>query len=254
VRRYSSYIICGTPRSGSTLLCGMLAATGVAGRPNSYFRQQNILDWARSWGVPPPQGPDDVEFDRSYIAAMLRAGKGGTDVFALRLMWPSLDEAAGRLGRIRGEPADAAVLFEETFGPTLYVHLSRLDKVSQAISLVRAEQSGLWHVAPDGTVLEGAASPRPITYDADRIGALVAELEADDAAWADFFATRQIEPLRLIYETMTADPRRALADVLSALGCDPEVAGTIDVGTAKMADATSLAWAEQYRRDRGAQG
>jgi hypothetical protein len=28
-----SYLICGTPRTGSTLLCGLLTATGVAGRP-----------------------------------------------------------------------------------------------------------------------------------------------------------------------------------------------------------------------------
>jgi LPS sulfotransferase NodH len=251
VRRFASYILCGTPRSGSTLLCGMLAATGVAGRPNSYFREQNILDWARDWGVQPPKGPADVDFDRSYIAAMLREGSAGTGVFGLRLMWGSLGEAAERLSRIRGTPADAATLFEEAFGPTLYIHLSRLDKVSQAVSLVRAEQSGLWHISGNGTVLEGAASPQPLSYDADRIDAVLTELEADDAAWADFFATRQAEPLKLTYETVTAAPQLALAYILSALGRNPEIAKAIDAGTAKMADATSIAWVERFRKESG---
>jgi LPS sulfotransferase NodH len=33
----SSYLVCGTPRSGTSLLCRLLAATGVAGRPEEYF-------------------------------------------------------------------------------------------------------------------------------------------------------------------------------------------------------------------------
>ena len=32
-----SYLVCATPRSGSTLLCEMLAGTGVAGHPREYF-------------------------------------------------------------------------------------------------------------------------------------------------------------------------------------------------------------------------
>ena len=33
----TSYLVCATPRSGSTLLCQGLKATGVAGRPEEYF-------------------------------------------------------------------------------------------------------------------------------------------------------------------------------------------------------------------------
>src|SRR3712207_7978474 len=32
-----SYLVCATPRSGSTLLCHLLEQTGVAGRPEEYF-------------------------------------------------------------------------------------------------------------------------------------------------------------------------------------------------------------------------
>ncbi len=33
----TSYLVCATPRSGSTLLCEALTNTGIAGQPKEYF-------------------------------------------------------------------------------------------------------------------------------------------------------------------------------------------------------------------------
>ena len=41
-----AYLVCATPRSGSTLLCELLKETGVAGRPEEYF------ETLRSTGYP----------------------------------------------------------------------------------------------------------------------------------------------------------------------------------------------------------
>lgn len=248
---YSSYIICGTPRSGSTLLCEMLIASGVAGEPASYYRQQSIPHWAERWNLAPPRGDDDSEFDRRYLSAMLDAGRNGTGIFGIRLMRGSVDDAVRRLDGVFGGSADVPARFQQAFGPTLYIHLSRRDKVAQAVSLVRAEQSGLWHLAADGSVFEGTATPSPVSYDGERLRAVFNERNEDDAAWEEFFATHQIAPLRLVYETLTADPQSALADILATLGQDPEIAKTVAVGTAKMGNATSLEWAERFRRENG---
>ena len=251
VPNYSSYIICGTPRSGSTLMCEMLAVTGVAGRPNSYYRQPSLEYWADIWGVAHPNGIDDPAFERAYHAAMLREGTNGTGIFGLRLMWSSVANASRRLNGIYGGPADITTRFEQAFGKPLYVHLSRHDKVAQAISRLRAEQSGLWHLAADGSVFEGTESPQPVAYDEARLAAFFTELKSDDAAWEAFFQTHKIEPLRLTYETMTDHPQPALASILAALFRDPEIAKTIDVGTAKMADATSREWSDRFRKENG---
>ena len=40
--KYESYVLCTSPRSGSTLLCKLLAATGVAGNPDSYFHRPAV--------------------------------------------------------------------------------------------------------------------------------------------------------------------------------------------------------------------
>jgi LPS sulfotransferase NodH len=42
-------------------------------------------------------------------------------------------------------------------------------KGSEAVSLVEAEQTGLWHVAPNGTELERTSSPSGPVYNAGEI-------------------------------------------------------------------------------------
>lgn len=247
-RALASYVICGTPRSGSTLLCEMLGATGVAGRPNSFFRPVDILWWAKAWGVPYPYGADGPEFDRDYLSAMRREGSAGTGVFGLRLMWDSVTEASRRLSVALGTDRDVALNLEAAFGPTLFIHVSRSDKIAQAVSRVRAEQSGVWHLAADGTVLEGDESAQPTVYDGNRIADLVDELRSHDEAWSRFFEDRGISPLRLVYEDVTANPWAALGSILAGLGLDPAIARSIPVKTAKMADEESRIWVERFRQ------
>jgi LPS sulfotransferase NodH len=245
----TSYVLCSTPRSGSTLLCEMLAATGVAGRPNSYFRQEDVEAWADAWGVPHPRGIEDPAFDRDYLVAMRREGSAGTGVFGLRLMWASAVDATRRLDRALSADRDLAASLEAAFGPTLFVHVSRADKVAQAISRLRAEQSGLWHLAADGSVLEGTISPQPVAYDGARIAELVAELERDEVGWRAFFEARGIVPLGLVYEDVAADPSAALARILIALELDPDPARRTPVRTTKIADEESRMWAERFRQE-----
>ena len=98
----TAYIICGTPRSGSTLLCDLLAGTAAAGRPNSYFRPPSITEFATRMGIPIAAGTEGVTFDRAYLAAVLEAGRAGTALFGLRLMWDAVADLSRRLARGRG--------------------------------------------------------------------------------------------------------------------------------------------------------
>ena len=50
---YKSYIICTSPRSGSTLLCKLLTNTNVAGVPNSYFHKPSLTNWKEVHGIAP---------------------------------------------------------------------------------------------------------------------------------------------------------------------------------------------------------
>lgn len=246
------YIICGTPRTGSTLLCGLLASTKAAGDPHSFYRRQNIAEWAEEWHLPQPDTMSAHEFDVAYLEAAIRAGQGGTGIFGLRLMRENLDELSAILDGIFPDlPSDKA-RFEKAFGHVLYIHLSRENKLAQAVSLIKAEQTGLWHIAPDGTEIERVAPPQEPRYDFERIQHELAELEAYDAAWNIWFAEQGIVPLRIGYERLSANPAATLASICEALGVPPPNAADVKPGVARLSDETSQDWMRRYRLDSAA--
>jgi trehalose 2-sulfotransferase len=209
--------------------------------------------YARKWGLSSPDAIGGEAFERTYLEAVRRAGGGQTDIFGLRLMWSTVAELSARLSAIHPESLDDAARFESAFGKPLYIHLSRRDKVAQAVSLLKAQQSGLWHRASDGTERERAAPPAPMVYDANRLAGLVEELETADAAWIGWFSQFGIEPLRLTYERLAAAPQAVLAQLLSALGLDPRIAASVDARTARLADESSLEWVHRFRGSPGMQ-
>lgn len=244
-----SYIICGTPRSGSTLLCDLLTGTEVAGRPASYFRSESIPRWAHRLNVPIAERGLTAIPDRSYIHAVVKEGRGSTDIFGLRLMWDSVEDLSRHLGRLFPGLKDDRARFEAAFGPALFLYLSRTDKVSQAVSHVKAMQTGLWHVTSEGTERERTGPAREAVYDRDCIGKYVTELTAQEDAWTRWFADNRIAPVGLSYETLSRDPGSVLEIVLSALSLDPDIAATVEPKTAKMSDVESENWVSRYRAE-----
>lgn len=245
---FRSYIICGTPRSGSTLLCGMLFNVGC-GRADSYFGRRWMADFARDLGVAFDGDIDEPDFNRRYLEAVLAKGRAGSDIFGLRVMFDTIGDLASRLDRLFPGFDKLPQRFEHAFGRPLHIHLSRRDKVSQAVSFHKAMKTGLWHRAADGSELERWAPHQDAAYDADAIGALVAEFTAQDASWKSWFATHGIEPLTLEYEEFSANPRLGLRAVLAALGRDAGHADDSAVPTARLADEESARWVARYRED-----
>lgn len=197
--------------------------------------------------VPITEDAPPADFDCSYINAVMKAGRGGTDVFGLRLMWESVDELSRRLDALFPGLKDDHARFERAFGPMLFIHLSRTDKVSQAISRVKAMQTGLWHVGSDGSERERTGPARDAVYDRDCIGKYVEELTVQDQAWTDWFVDNRIEPVRLTYEALSQEPKGTLETVLFALGLDPAIAAAIEPKTAKMGDFESQNWELRFR-------
>lgn len=246
---FDAYIICGTPRTGSTLLCDLLKSTDKTGAPHSFYRRQDITEWAEEWGLPDRAAMKELDFDVTYLNAAIKAGKGGTGIFGLRLMRENLDELSAILDRIHPGLSSDRARFEKAFGRVLYMHLSREDKLAQAVSLVKAQQTGLWHVAPDGTEIERVGPPGEPLYDFQRIKDEVSEFEAYDTAWNVWFARQDIAPLRIGYERLAGNPASTLISICEALGVQPPSADGIRPGVAKLSDATSLDWMRRYRLD-----
>jgi len=250
MKPYGSFIICATSRSGSTLLCKLLTATGVAGKPESYFHLPSVSGWAIDYDVPSREADTKQQVMRAILAQVRQQGSNGTNVFGLRLMRKSFDYLMEQLdGLFPCLPSDAA-RFERAFGRTLYIHLSRDDKIAQAVSVVKAMQTGLWHIAPDGTELERAAPSRQPVYDADHIEREIAELTAYDADWEHWFKKERLQPLRVTYQELADNPSAILARILHSLGLDSDAADNVRPGVGKLADATSRDWVKRYQAER----
>lgn len=247
--RYDSYVLCTSPRSGSTLLCDLLTATGVAGRPRSYFHEPSLSDWLACYDLAAEPGQSERETLARIFDAAIVKGRAGSGLFGLRLQRHSFEFFLQKLAVLHPEPVGERARIAAAFGRTAFIHLTRQDKVEQAISYVKAQQTGLWHAAPDGTELERLSPPRPPAYDAARIGAAVAEFTAYDRDWERWFAAEGLDPLRLTYDALSADPVGTLRGVLAYLGLDPDAANNISPGVAKLADNVSVEWAARFRAE-----
>ena len=245
-----SYVVCATPRSGSTLLCALLAGTGVAGRPEEYFE----CLWRTGAPRQPREYFDGVD-DPNLLALLAPSSPGEPDradpfppalehgttengVFGAKLMWTHLLDLAARLDR----PPDVALPSDRFPNPS-YVHVTRGDKVAQAVSLWRAVQTRAWRA--DDAREEGDA-----VYHGGAIAHLVAELTEQDDAWRAWFAANGIDPLTIAYEALADDAPGAVAAVLEHVGAGP--AAIPEPPLRRQGDGRSARWVERFRSERAA--
>jgi LPS sulfotransferase NodH len=232
------YLLCGTPRTGSTFLCSLLSATGVLGNPESYFRIQDERWYCDTWGVPTPDG-----LARDYLAFVRSARDAATSVngvLGMRIMWGSLDRPLARL-RQRPEDSDLAVL-RAHLGELSFVSIRRLDVVDQAVSWSRAEQTGFWQ--------EGDTASREPRLDLRRLHELVATIEAHNRAWDDWFNRQEVEPLRVTYEELVQEPRSVVERVAGLVGVSLPQHWQPESPHRRQADETNAAWVTRLRAER----
>ncbi len=233
-----TYVLCATPRSGSTLLCSLLRSSGVAGQPESWFRRQDRADWAREWSIARADGSYDWA---SYLTAALVAGTGPNGVCGLRLMWNMLEELTAELGD--EPPRHQAGLMAASFGPLQFLLLSRRDLVAQAVSRHRAEVSGTWHLG-----FEEVIHPAEPHYDGAMIRRYLNEAVEDNAAWDGWFKANDITPYRITYEDLSAAPVDTAEAVLAFLGLD-HVTRPLRAANRRMADDVSAVWVARYKAE-----
>jgi trehalose 2-sulfotransferase len=237
----TAYLVCATPRSGSTLLCHLLDQTGIAGHPEEYFealrhsgmprkpheyfdreRHANIIERLAFREMPDGAGHEPSPLWRpegydEYLTWAIEQGTTPNGVFGAKLMWGYLGDFADLL---RGIPGNAGLtvpdLLERAFGAPYYIQITREDKVRQAVSLWKAVQTQAWRRDADAdrrAAAEPAFSFRAINF-------LVRQLTAHDASWDAYFLGLGIEPLKLTYEELAEAQEPVVRRVLDHIGID----------------------------------
>ena len=256
----TSYLVCATPRSGSTLLCKTLADTGVAGDPEEFFEAvpatgvpRRPLDYlsglddpealALIEGAPPHPAPaySDLRAVGSYPEHLERARGWGTTpngVFGAKIMWAHLEDLARQL-----DSDDLRAVVDTVFDRPRLVWVRRADTVRQAVSLWRAMQTQSWRAEnePD------AGEPQ---YSFAALRHLVELLGAHDAAWGRFFDSAGADVLTIAYDDLASDLAGVLERTLEHIGVAPPD-GALEAlpRLRRQADERSDAWAGAYARD-----
>jgi LPS sulfotransferase NodH len=203
-------LIACTPRSGSWLLAEALRGSGVAGRPEEYFRLDLEPGYRESLGVRSSAPYSDL------VQRVVQVGSTPNDVFAIKVHWFQLVRA---LSRLRAELPQATAhrmgdlaLLERHLGPVSVVHLQRADLLRQAVSWHRAICSDEWWL------LRGSPSSRhPPYYDFEAITHLHFLLRDYNESWCGWLRDNGIDAISVRYEELAGDYPRTMRRVLAAL-------------------------------------
>jgi LPS sulfotransferase NodH len=214
-------LVCSHPRSGSTLLGEALTFAGGLGCPLEYFHAGFRPGLQRRWGAP------DIS---SLLAAVVRHRTDPSGTLAVKLFWRDLVDLAEAIGpaTLRGlrgaAPAtiDAkmyralAGFLAAIFPKSTFVHLTRRDRVRQAVSGLAAIRTARWRDIPGLPVRDGFAAQA--VYDFERIDQLVQLAQVCDAHWGKLFAANGLAPIQLTYEALASDYEAMVVDLLRGLG------------------------------------
>lgn len=255
----TAYLVCATPRSGSTLLCETLRTTGVAGNPLEHFevfrhssqprQPREYFDGvhdAAVFDLLAPLDPErrDPEPSALWWTRILAQGTSPDGVWGGKLMRGHVQDLLDRARELDEIPPDAdldAVLTALLGDDLRLVFVTRPDKVAQAVSLWTAVQTRSWRAG-------GGTPSAQAQYSFAGIDHLVRQLEEHDAAWRAWFAATGRTPHEVSYDALAADPRGTIAGVLETLGLPSD-----DVpapATRRQGGGRSKAWADRYRAER----
>src|SRR6266480_7340737 len=263
-----SYIICATPRSGSSLLCEALTNTGVAGQPEEYFGVDEQIVWEKICDVGRTTlGGDQLEephkneltisglhqlvrlyyWDASrvkeYFAAFVKQGTMPNGVYGVKMMWTHFDRLASTMRQLPAyKGLSVADCMKAVFPNLHYIRIKRYDKVRQAVSHAKALQTDIWEVTVDSPL-------RPVSkpvFSFQLIDCIACKLEAQEAAWDRYFMKHNIQPFVVIYEDLVSNYEKTALQILKELGIPTEQVTFGPRRLKQQADEESEQWVQHY--------
>lgn len=201
-------LIAFTMRCGSNFLCEHLRANGI-GNPVEYFQHP--------FGVANRQFYDDLGVDYGDFTGFLDAlieNKSVNDIFSVKIAWDHKNAFLDAIKKI-----DSSIDSLEDFFPgARWLFLRRHDKVAQAISLWKAQKTGVW-VAKNSSM---PVKEKP-EYKFFEILDSLMHILVEDLFWERYFYERKIDPLTLYYEDYEQNVKNAVLMVARYLGVSEQL-------------------------------
>jgi LPS sulfotransferase NodH len=237
----TQYLVCTTPRTGSSFLCYLLETTGLAGmRPLPVVGQEYLLELRI--GADAGANWDELEL-RQYLEQAFRKS-GGNGAAGFKVMWGAqmeyVEKRMQRSRRYRGFSAHDLPRFLPE--GTKYVWLVRRDRVRQAISWARAMQTQCWNT-------HALREYRGVqVFDLRQIRRKIAVIERHNLEWKSFFDRNGIRPLTIVYEEFLEQPEQTVREILRYLGVAPPADFHVSAESDHRAHDVNEEWVRRFER------
>ncbi len=254
----TTYLICSTHRTGSSLLCQLLGDTGLCGKPDEFFSPAWAPRFARELAGGLRSHPDvesrvdgggDAEPMHLDYARYLRSlyGQRATPngVWGCKIQWSHTRrvwEAFQHRSLQRMDDKGVFRLFKEVFGQPKYLWIRRRDKVRQAISFWKSKQTNVytkWRPAP-------SENAKPV-FDFGKIQGFVERFHRQDEAWGRLLERNGAQPLVLVYEEFSQRLEETVRQAMDHLGVErPTRLQVPRPRLEKLSDQLNEEWYERY--------
>ena len=279
-----SYLICATPRSGSTLLSQALRDTGIAGcpeehfevlletgqprQPRDYFQRSNdpevwaLLDDPEFQDVlgeyggryaehPARRDPSwrPPDFER-LLEEALRRGTTENGVLGTKIMWAYFRDFVRLARRTPGLEGVWPCEVPASVLPNLrrFVWIRRDDTTRQAVSLWKALQTQQWRRDSDDDV-----GGQGLRFSFAAVEHLKLRIDEHNAAWQNFFEQCGVEPFRIVYEEFVEAYEEIMLGLLNGLEIPiPEGFAVTQPKMKRQADELSEEWVRLYNERKAA--
>lgn len=225
------YVICASPRSGSTFLTTLLHGTGRMGVPAEYLNPNYLQpSLGRRYGV---AGEDGRVDPNGYLRALLAHRTSANGVFGIKILLSQMQTWM------------VVAPFRELLGQSTFLWLRRRDTQAQALSLVLAQSTQVWHRERGRDQREIEAPP----FNGFEMRRAQGIILAEDFGWDAFFRINRVRPISVFYEDLIVDPDppcRALARAVG-VGDLPHLTPD-DAVTRPTAGAANTAWRRAWRQ------
>ena len=153
-----------------------------------------------------------------------------------------------RLPEHKGADVSVAELFARAFPNLHYVWLTRRNKLRQAVSHVRATQTGVWIKDQQ----PGDSPTKGPEFDLAALDRAVQETVMQEAAWQEMMSGAGISPVVVVYEDFVTSIQETVKSILEFLGVStPSELDLSGINMQKQADELSDEWVERYLTRRG---
>jgi trehalose 2-sulfotransferase len=234
------------------MLCRALTDTAIAGRPDEYFLavdERELPGW-RCWEDGPFGRAHGARDREHYLEIVYGLGSTPNGIFGAKLMWNNVASAVARFQDMpRFAGLDRAAVLHAAFPDLHVVHVTRRDRIRQAVSWARMAQDGVWVVSDD----EPPRPTGPPQYDFDLISGLEGLIVEGERGWRGLFHELGLTPYEVIYEELVTEDGyvHAVLGVLEHLGLDTRgITAPPPPRTHRQSDELNEAWVARYTSER----